>query len=162
MTLRYAIHNGRHYKRLNPVVPLHQRKLNDFLRRPWEYYSNGSIPSSRQAEELAEEFDTLFSTKTGYDDLDVRIQKSKSKKGELLVVLKYPEVPLHNNASENGARSEKRRQDVSLTMMSIVETCKKLGISGYKFISDRVSGRNKMPTLAEMIRAKAVAQSNPP
>ena len=130
--------------------------------------------SSRQAEELAEEFDTLFSTKTGYDDLDVRIQKSKSKKGELLVVLKYPEVPLHNNASENGARSEKRRQDVSLqtkteegtkakdTMMSIVETCKKLGISGYKFISDRVSGRNKMPTLAEMIRAKAVAQSNPP
>ena len=47
-------------------------------------------------------------------------------------------------------------------MMSIVETCKKLGISGYKFISDRVSGRNKMPTLAEMIRAKAVAQSNPP
>ena len=172
------IHNGRHYKRLNPVVPLHQRKLNDFLRRHWEYYSKLVVykknPSSRQAEELAEEFDTLFSTKTGYDDLDVRIQKSKSKKGELLVVLKYPEVPLHNNASENGARSEKRRQDVSLqtkteegtkakdTMMSIVETCKKLGISGYKFISDRVSGRNKMPTLAEMIRAKAVAQSNPP
>ena len=98
-----------HYKRLNPVVPLHQRKLNDFLRRHWEYYSKLVVykknPSSRQAEELAEEFDTLFSTKTGYDDLDVRIQKSKSKKGELLVVLKYPEVPLHNNASENGARS---------------------------------------------------------
>ena len=172
------IHNGRHYKRLNPVVQLHQKKLKDFLHAHWGYYSKlvayKRNPSVSQARVLSQEFDKLFSTKTGYDDLDERIVKSKSKKDELLVVLKYPEVPLHNNRSENGARTEKRRQDVSLqtkteegtnakdTMMSVVETCKKLGISAYKFINDRVSGRNKMPTLAEMIRAKAVAQSNPP
>ena len=78
-----------------------------------------------------------------------------------MVVLKHPEVPLHNNVSENAARVEKRRQDVSLqtktkegtkakdTMMSIVETCKKLGISAYQFIYDRVNGINKFPSLAD-------------
>ena len=83
---------------------------------------------------------------------------------------RIPEVPLHNNASENGARVEKRLQDISLqtktwegtrakdTMMSIVQTCKKLGISSYKFIYDRVNEINKYPTLAQMIRAKAAGQ----
>ena len=168
------IHIGRHYKRLNPVVPLHQETLNDFLRCFWEYYRKlvayKKAPSSKQAKLLIKEFDVLFSTKTGYDDLDKRIEKNKTKKGELLVVLKHPEVPLHNNLSENGARVEKRRQDVSLqtktdegtkakdTMMSIVETCKKLGISGYKFIHDRINKQFKMPSLAEMIKAKAAGQ----
>ena len=62
---------------------------------------------------------------------------------------------MHNNRSENAARVQKRREDVSLqtktkegtdskdTMMSIVETCKKLGISSYKFILDRISLKKK-------------------
>jgi len=168
------IHVGRHYKRLNPVVPCHQEKLNNFLQHFWAYYRKLVIykkePGTKQAELLAKEFDSLFSTKTGYDDLDKRIEKNKEKKEELLVVLKHPEVPLHNNLSENGARVEKRRQDVSLqtktdegtkakdTMMSIVETCKKLGISSYEFIRDRISGKFKMPSLAEVIKTKAVSQ----
>jgi len=171
------IHEGRHYKRLNPIIPLHQEKLNDFLKRFWGYYRQLFIykknPDKQQYKLLSEEFDSLFSTKTGYDDLDRRIEKTQLKKSELLVVLKHPEVPLHNNKSENGARVEKRRQDVSLqtktdegthakdTMMSIVETCKKLGISAYKFIHDRVSGKFEMPSLAEMIRAKALKQAPP-
>ena len=171
------IHIGRHYKRLNPIVLLHQEKVDVFLQCFWAYYRKlveyKKNPDSNQAELLADEFDVLFSTKTGYDDLDNRIEKNKTQKDELLVVLKYPEVPLHNNLSENGARVEKRRKDVSLqtkteegtqakdTMMSIVETCKKVGISSYEFISDRVSKRFKMPSLAAMIRAKAASLSLP-
>lgn len=165
------IHIGRYYKRLNPVIPLHQKKLKDFLKHFWEYYRKLAAykkdPTPRQAKLLDKEFDTLFSTKTGYDALDERIKKNKDKKEELLVVLRHPEVPLHNNLSENGARIEKRRQDVSLqtktdegtkakdTMMSVVESCKKLGISAYEFIHDRISGKFKMPSLAEMIKTKA-------
>ena len=168
------IHEGRHYKRLNPVVPLHQEKLDNFLFCFWAYYQQLIIyknnPDDKRAKWLAIEFDYLFSTKTGYDDLDERIVKSRNKKDELLVVLQHPEAPLHNNISENGARVEKRRQDISLqtktdegtkakdTMMSIVETCRKLGISAYKFIHDRVSKKFEMPTLAEMIRAKVKGQ----
>ena len=52
-------------------------------------------------------------------------------------MLKYPELPLHNNRSELGARVQKRREDVSLqtitkegtdakdSMQTVVETAKK-------------------------------------
>jgi hypothetical protein len=164
------IHNGRHYKRLNPIVHEHQQQLENFLQQFWDYYQKLAIykrnPSPQQAAILKTEFDCLFSTTTGYDDLDQRIAKSKAKKQELLVVLEHPEVPLHNNLSENGARVEKRRQDASLqtitlegtqakdTMMSIVETCKKLGISAMEFIYDRVNQLGKFPKLADMITAR--------
>jgi hypothetical protein len=32
------VHEGRHYKRLQPVVPEHRVQLDDFLRRFWAYY----------------------------------------------------------------------------------------------------------------------------
>jgi hypothetical protein len=99
-----------------------------------------------------------------------RIAKSKAKKEELLTVLNHPEIPLHNNRSENGARVQKRREDVSLqtktkagteakdTMMTIIETAKKHSISSYKYIHDRISKIFKMPSLAKLIRAKSASQ----
>ncbi len=165
------VHDGRHYKRLTPVVPLHKEQLREFRERYWTYYRRlfeyKRNPCAELADSLSCEFDSVFSTKTGYNQLDERIAKSKAKKEELLTVLKHPELPLHNNRSENGARVQKRREDVSLqtkteegtkakdTMMSIVETCKKLGVSAYHFIYDRVSQRFEMPSLAELIRARA-------
>ena len=71
---------------------------------------------------------------------DDRIAKTAGKKSELLMALKHPEVPLHNNESELGARAQVRRRDVSLhtmtedganandTFLTIVETAKKLGV----------------------------------
>ena len=165
------VHDGRHYKRLSPVVALHRDELTGFRPRYWKYYRKlfhyKHNPTVEEAEKLSAEFDTLFSTKTGYKELDERITKSKAKKGELLTVLKHPEVPLHNNLSENGARVQKRREDVSLhtkskegtrakdTMMSIVETCKKLGVSAYHFIYDRVSQTFELPSLADVIKKKS-------
>ncbi len=164
------VHEGRHYKRLSPVVPKHQECLDEFIKNFWEYYHKlykyKHNPSPEFGKLLSEEFDTLFSTKTGYIALDERIVKSKAKKKELLNVLDYPENPLHNNMSEIGARAEKRRQDVSLhiksdkgakakdTMMTIVESCKKLGVNSYNYIYDRISGNFKMPSLASLIRTK--------
>ncbi len=166
------IHDGRHYKRLSPIVLAHQNELTAFRGRYWNFYRElykyKKNPSTEFANSLSSEFDTLFSTKTGYDDLDVRSAKSKAKKKELLTVLNHPEIPLHNNLSENGARVQKRREDVSLhtiteagtkakdTMMTIVETCKKHGMSSYQYIYDRVSKTFKMPSLASLIKEKAV------
>ena len=61
-------------------------------------------------------------------------------------MLDYPEVPLHNNLSENGLREIVMKRKISggvetedgLTAwennMSILATCKKLGVSFYDFI----------------------------
>lgn len=169
------IHEGRHYKKLCPIVRAHQNQLEAFRKSYWEYYRklyNYKLkPSCELAESLSREFDEFFSAKTGYDELDDRIAKTSSKKENLLTVLKHPEIPLHNNRSENGARVQKRRADVSLhtitdegtkakdTMMSIVESCKTLGVSAYKFIEDRVSRTFNMPSLAEVIKAQATLKS---
>jgi hypothetical protein len=93
-------------------------------------------------------------------------KKTKDIKSELLLTLKYPEIPLHNNAAELGARSQVRKRDVSLhtmteegtkandTFSTIVQTAKKLGVSAYEYFNDRVSKSFKMPSLAELIGAK--------
>jgi hypothetical protein len=125
-------------------------------------------PSQELAQKLAEDFDTLFSTTTGYAQLDERIAKTKDKKEHLLMVLKYPEIPLHNNASELGARVQARVRDVSLqnktdegtkahdSSLTIVQTAKKLAVNAYHYISDRVSKRFLLPSLAQIIREKAL------
>ena len=166
------IHDGRHYKKLRPVVLAHQKKLENFRKSYWEYYRKlyayKQHPSVDSSQSLSVEFDDLFSIETGYNDLDDRISKTRAKKQNLLTVLKHPEIPLHNNRSENGARVQKRRADVSLhtiteegtkakdTMMSIVESCKRLGVNAYKFIEDRINGTFKMPSLAELLKQIAL------
>jgi hypothetical protein len=168
------VHDGRHYKRLRPVVQNHQKKLTAFRGRYWNFYRElykyKKNPSCELASSISAEFDILFSTNTGYNELDARIAKSKAKKEELLTVLNHPEIPLHNNRSENGARVQKRREDVSLqtktkagteakdTMMTIIETAKKHSISSYKYIYDRISKIFKMPSLGNLIRVKSASQ----
>ena len=162
------IHEGRHYQKLDPVVPLHQEKLSEFREQFWDYYGQlhkyRQSPSPEWAQSLCEEFTALFSTMTDYDQLDRRIEKTLAKKTELLTVLSHPEVPLHNNASELGARVSARRRDVSLhtkskagtramdTFTTIVQTAKKLGVNAYEYIFDRLSGCYRLPCLAELIR----------
>ena len=171
------VHDGRHYKRLIPIVPDHNEALTAFRERYWDFYRElykyKMNPSSERTKFLSAEFDKLFSTVTGYAELDDRIAKSKAKKKELLTVLIHPELPLHNNLSENGARVQKRRGDVSLhtitkegteakdTIMTVVETAKKHATSSFNYIYDRVSKNFKMPSLASLIRKKATSLTIP-
>ncbi|HPS89275.1 MAG TPA: hypothetical protein PLC35_04785 [Methanosarcina vacuolata] len=78
------IHDGRNYKKLRPIVPYHKEKLEAFLDRYWDFY--GELrefrikPDPEVAEHLSVKFDQLFSTKTGYEQLDERIAKTKENK----------------------------------------------------------------------------------
>ena len=170
------VHDGRHYKKLSPIIPHHQQLLKKFRKRYWEYYylllEYKQQPCQEKAKELEKKFDQLFSTKTGYADLDERIAKSKAKKTELLLVLKYPEIPLHNNASELAARAQVRKRDVSLqtrsvegtqvqdTFLTIIETAKKLGINAYEYLFDRISQTYAMMSLADIIRQRSLAANH--
>ena len=165
------IHAGRHYEKLSPIVDRHAKSLDDFLDHYWAYYASlqdyRAGPTQELAEKLRLEFDELFSTQTKYAALDDRIAKTAAKKDELLTVLSLPEVPLHNNASELGARVSARRRDVSLHSRSergvramdifttLVQTSKKLGISAFAYLRDRLSGSLEMPSLAQSIRHHA-------
>jgi len=165
------VHEGRHYKKLMPVIGLHRKLLDDFLKQFWEYYHRllnyCQNPTVEERLRLETAFDDLFSSHTGYDALDQRIAKTKAKKDSLLLVLQYPELPLHNNASELGVRQRVRKRDVSFgprtedgvrawdTFATLAETAKKLGVSFYHYLHDRISADNQIPLLADLVSNRA-------
>jgi hypothetical protein len=165
------VHEGRHYKKLMPVIQLHRELLDDFLKQFWEYYHQlldyRQNPTEEERLRLEIKFDELFSSLTGYDALDQRIAKTKAKKDSLLLVLQYPELPLHNNASELGVRQRVRKRDVSFgprtedgvrawdTFGTLAETAKKLGVSFYHYLNDRISGTNQIQPLADLVTIRA-------
>ncbi len=62
--------------KLRPIVPLHEEKVKEFLTTYWNFYHElrkyKENLSEKLAHELSEEFDEIFSTETGYEDLDER------------------------------------------------------------------------------------------
>ena len=165
------VHDGRHYKKLEPVVAVHRQQLDTFRGQYWTFYDQllayQAQPNPERAGQLSHAFDELFSTVTTYTALDERIAKTQAKKTELLLVLEHPEIPLHNNLAELGARQRVRKRDVSYgprtsagkqawdTFMTLSATAKKLGVSFYQYIYDRVSGTLQMPSLADLITQQA-------
>src|SRR2546427_12400153 len=165
------VHEGRHYTKLVPSVPHHRALLEDFVQRFWLYYDQllayRADPTPAEATRLTGEFETLFATVTAYEALGERIAQTRTKKGCLLMVLAHPEIPLHNNPAELGARARVRKRDVSFgprtregatawdTFMTLAETATKLGVSFYHYIHDRVSGASQMPSLADLIAERA-------
>ena len=117
--------------------------------------------------QLSEEFDGLFSERTGYEQLDKCIKQTLKKKSQLLLVLDYPEIPLHNNAAELDARVQARRRDISFqtmnekgaeakdSFMTITQTARKLGVNNYQYLYDRISRTFKMPSLASIINDRS-------
>jgi len=170
------IHEGRHYKKLDPIIAVHRKSLDDFNEKFWDYYAAlldyKHNPSEILAKQLSKDFDSLFSTTTGYDALDARIAMTLLKKESLLLVLRFPFLSLHNNPAELGARVQARMRDINLqtisangtktkdTFATIVQTAKKLGVNIYDYIYDRISEAYKMPSLASLITQQANANHN--
>ena len=165
------VHEGRHYKKLNPFSELNRKVLDAFLDKFWDYYhallTYKQNPSDIIALQLSDQFDSLFATTTGYEALDSRIAMTRAKKKALLLVLAHPFLPLENNSAELGTRVQARIRDINLqtiseegtkskdTFATIVQTARKLGVNIYQYIYDRVSKKFEMPSLAEMILLKS-------
>jgi len=170
-TMLCWVHDGRAYKKLEPVIALHRQQLQDFRKRYWDYYDQLLAyrvkPTAKEQRQLESRFDALFATETGYHDLDQRIAKTRAKKISLLLVLQHPELPLHNNASELAVRQRVRKRDVSFgprtqlglqawdTFMTLADTARKLGISFYTYIRDRVSETNQIPSMSILVTKRA-------
>lgn len=167
------VHEGRHYKKLSPYLAYHQQLLTNFRGQFWGFYHQlqhyRASPTADLADRLRTEFDTLFSTTTGYDLLDQQIATTKTKKDRLLKVLDYPAIPLHNNPAELAARQRVRKRDISFgprtpagaaawdTFMSLAATAKKLGVSFFAYVYDRVAKKYLLPSLAELIQLRSPA-----
>jgi len=165
------VHDGRHYAKLLPVLPQHREVLAQFRERYWQFYHQlrayQAAPAAAEAARLEAAFDALFATRTGLEMLEARIALTRAKKSELLAVLQHPELPLHNNPAELGARRRVRKRDVSFgprsaagtqawdTFQTLAATAAKLGVSFYQYLQDRMSGARRLPSLATQIAEQA-------
>ena len=165
------IHEERHIKKLIPTTEsyrtIQEKTLEDFwnlYRTIKEYKKN---PTLEFRISIQNSFDELFKRKTGYVLLDLVLQRALIKKKELLVVLERPDIPLHNNGSETDIREYVKRKKVSGgtrslsgqqsrdTFASVKKTCRKLGLSFYTYLKDRLSGTFKIAKLGSLIEQAA-------
>ncbi|MBT4364027.1 MAG: transposase [Desulfobacula sp.] len=136
----------------------------------WDYYDDLKKyrlqPDESQKRSLEKRFDEIFTRKTGFASLDMALKRFWRNKSELLLVLKRPDVPLHNNLSERDIREYVKKRKISGstrsdsgkrcrdTFISLKKTCRKLDISFWNFLKDRLEFRNKYPPLAEIVKSR--------
>jgi hypothetical protein len=164
------VHDARYYKKLQSVLERHRGKLADFIEQYWEFYNTllkyKKTPNTLFASKISADFDTLFTLKTNYFQLDKLINITFKNKDKLLIVLVKPEIPLHNNLAELGARRKVRKRDISYHTMSnlgttcldafmtITQTATQLNVDVFRYIKQMINGDQNRETLAELIRTK--------
>lgn len=164
------VHDARYYNKLTPYIKYHQKILDDYQDKYWIFYKkllDYKIKPNHELEiKLSKEFDDLFIADTAYFQLNQCVEKSLSKKEELLTVLKYPQIPLHNNLAELGARRQVRKRDISLhTMTSVGTKCKdafltitqtaiQLGVNVFEYITEMITDKETKISLTSIILQK--------
>lgn len=155
---------------LNKLIPLDEEKgqtREDVQGQIWGFYDElkayKDCPNETKKAELEECFEEIFTQKTDYQMLNLALRRLYNDKEELLLVLERPEIPLHNNLSENDIREYVKRRKVSGstrsdlgrrcrdTFTSLKKTCRKLDVSFWQYLLDRLSKGQEIPPLPELI-----------
>jgi hypothetical protein len=169
------VHCERHVAGLIPLNE-RERKAYDRVRDEiWQYYQRlkayRDSPTARRKTRLERDFDRLFLQRTGYPALNEALQKIHGKREQLLLVLDHPEIPLHNNLSENDIRQYVKKRKISGgtrselgrrcrdTFLSLKTTCRKLGLTFWSYLRDRINGVHEIPPIHELLRQAATAKN---
>jgi hypothetical protein len=164
-----------HAERLiNKLIGLtdEQKQAVDSIRSEiWDLYASlkefKGHPDEQKKVDIKVKFDEIFTKKTCYASLNKALERIHRNKPELLRVLDFPDIPLHNNLSENDIREYVKRRKISGstrsalgrqcrdTFTSLKKTCRKLKISFWDYLKDRLCGLNLLPYLPDVITLKA-------
>ncbi|MBB3146742.1 hypothetical protein FHS21_003158 [Phyllobacterium trifolii] len=164
------VHAERLIHKLMPATPKQAKSVEMIRDLIWCFYRALKVwkdkPSPGAAQAFRARFDRIFTLRTGFELLDQLLARLHRRKGELLKVLEKPEIPLHTNASENDLRACVTKRKISGGTMSIkgrlardvmlglVKTCRKLGLSFYTYLGDRLGldpVNQGIPPLADLV-----------
>jgi len=164
------IHAERHFRKFIPGSNQIRLELEQVRDAIWNLYHGlkayKADPQKEQKKALSKEFDQVFTMRTSSEVLNDLINRTRMNKDKLLKVLDYPHIPLHNNDSERDIREYVKRRKVSGstrsaagrkardTFTSLKKTCRKLDISFWKYVQDRVKGLGDIPELATIIKER--------
>jgi hypothetical protein len=166
------IHAERSINKITPVSEKGKEDLDKVREKLWELYKDLKAykvnPDATEAQRLDQLFDKIFTAKTHSASLNNALKRIHNNKSELLLVLRHPGIPLHNNLSENGIREYVKRRKISGgtrseagrrsrdTFTSLKKTCRKLGISFWKYLYDRLKRIGSIPNLADLIVGRSL------
>jgi hypothetical protein len=166
-----------HAERLvHKLIPLNEQHRQDQERvrgEIWDLYADLKAyrrnPDPALAPALAARFDAIFTQRTSFATLNQTLKRLHAHKEKLLLVLKRPDIVLHTNGSEGdirgyvkwrkisgGTRSDlgKRCRD---GFASLKKTCRKLGVSFWDYLGDRIGQHGAIAPLPDIIRERAAA-----
>jgi hypothetical protein len=166
------VHAERPLARAVPYHEAHRAALEQVRRQLWDLYQDLKAyrarpdPASKPA--LEARFDALVDQKTDYPaSIGNALKEMRDHKADLLRVLDRPEVPLHNNGTESIIRGYVKTRKISGstrseagrrcrdTFASLKKTCRKLGLSFWQYLQDRLLGQSQVARLADLIRQRA-------
>lgn len=172
------VHAERPLVRMLPHNEEHRTAIANVRQQIWELYKDLKAyqqqPDTSHKPGLEERFDALCEQRTGYPSINTVLQEMRVHKADLLRVLDRPEVPLHNNASESDIREYVKKRKISGstrsdagrrcrdTFTSLKKTCRKLGLSFWGYLQDRVRGLGKIARLTDLMRARATKNQPTP
>ncbi|MFA6037492.1 MAG: transposase [Legionellales bacterium] len=161
------IHAERGIKSLIPMNDIQQKATNWARNEIWEIYdallSYKVTPNTEMKIKIIKRFNKFCNTKTDYQLLNVCLNRFRSNKDELLLVLERPEIPLHNNQSESDIREYVKRRKISGstrsdegrkcrdTFASLKKTAVKLGIGFWSYLIDRMNNTGNILPLSELV-----------
>jgi hypothetical protein len=162
------LHAERSLRKLLPLRPREQEAVESVRDAVWKYYQRlrayREAPTPQRKTALERDFDLLFRRRTGFADLNEALRRIHEKRGDLLLVLEHPEIPLHNNLSESDIREWAKKRKISAgtrselgrrcrdTFISLKKTCRKLGVSFWRYLQDRIRGAHEVLALPELMQ----------
>jgi hypothetical protein len=165
------VHAERLIHKLIPLNDDHRQDIAQVRDEIWSLYAGLKAykvqPIEADKAYLLAEFERIFTQKTSYQLLNQQLRRLHKHKDALLLVLERPEIPIHTNGSENDIREQVKRRKVSGgtrsdigrqcrdTFSSLKKTCRKLDISFWKYLNDRLAQEKVIPDLGELVIQKA-------
>lgn len=129
-------------------------------------------PSKEFKQRITRNFAVFCKTKTSYQTLNLVLKRLYNNRSELLMVLKRPEIPLHNNLSERDIREYVKRRKISGstrsddgrrcrdTFASLKKTALKLKIPFWDYLVDRLTKQQNILWLPDLIIQAATTDTS--
>jgi len=166
------IHANRSIDKIMPFTDQAEKDLNAVKDQVWQLYEGLKAykqnPNPSDKECLNDRFDQIFTQTTASATLNLALKRIYNNKSELLLVLDRPDIPLHNNGAENAIREYVKKRKISGstrneigrqcrdTFTSLKKTCRKLGVSFWRYLEDRIENIGLIPDLPDLVRQQAL------
>jgi hypothetical protein len=166
------IHANRAIDKIIAFSDQAQKDLDTLKDQLWQLYEGLKAyqenPKPKDKKRLKDMFDDIFTQSTSSAVLNLALKRIYANKSELLLVLERPDIPLHNNGAENAIREYVKKRKISGgtrsdtgrkcrdTFTSLKKTCRKLGVSFWRYLKDRIEKTGRVPELADLVRQQAL------